>query len=142
MRFQCILRRETNIPASEYKYTRYAQRDIKNLICRLTYAKEKCMSEKKEYILCAAIYYKDGITHVHQPKNIESGVVICGRRHHNCFSVLSALAGSGNYNKSTVEQGFVTSKDRFVNRTEAGNIAFTSGQIKETTNCLFSEDLY
>ena len=39
-------------------------------------------------------------------------------------------------------QGFLTSKDRFVNREKGGKIAFAVGQIDKETNCLFSEDLY
>jgi len=27
----------------------------------------------KEYILCAAIHYKDGQVYLHQPKNVETG---------------------------------------------------------------------
>lgn len=37
------------------------------------------------YITCSAIWFKDGIHHDHQPFNIETGFVICGHRHHNCF---------------------------------------------------------
>ena len=40
-----------------------------------------------ERILCAAIWYNDGKKHVHQPINIETGFVICGRRHHNCIGI-------------------------------------------------------
>jgi hypothetical protein len=43
---------------------------------------------------------------------------------------------------NTEEQGFLTNTDRFVNRQEAAQIAFESGQIKEETKRLFSEDLY
>ena len=38
--------------------------------------------------------------------------------------------------------GFLTSDDKFVDRKEAGKIAFESGQIKVPNDCLFSEDLY
>ena len=37
------------------------------------------------YITCSAIWFKDGIKHDHQPFNIETGFVICGHSHHNCF---------------------------------------------------------
>jgi hypothetical protein len=43
---------------------------------------------------------------------------------------------------NTEEQGFLTNTDRFVDRKEAGQIAFDAGQIKEETKRLFSEDLY
>src|SRR5574342_668956 len=97
-------------------------------------------SAKKEYIICAAVHYDDGIVHWHQPINISTGIVLCGRRHHNVISNYSQLTGL----KSKCEdvQGFLTSKDRFVNREEGGAIAFEAGQITKSTNCLFSEDLY
>jgi hypothetical protein len=51
--------------------------------------------EKKHstpYIICAAIWYDDKITtHRHQPKNIKSGYVVTGRRHHNCIAIHSIL---------------------------------------------------
>jgi hypothetical protein len=39
-------------------------------------------------------------------------------------------------------QGFVTNSNRFVGREEAAQIAFDSGQIKQHTITLYSEDLY
>jgi hypothetical protein len=41
-------------------------------------------------------------------------------------------------------QGFLTNKNRFVDRIEARKIAFEMNQVKETINSkkLFSEDLY
>ncbi len=101
---------------------------------------------EKEYIICAAIWFKDGQKHENQPKNIANGIVVCGRRHHNCYYTAWGL------NEGHVEhlheannraiQGFLTSKDIFVNRKEAGKIAFEAGQIAKETNCLFSEDIY
>ena len=103
--------------------------------------------EKKEYILCAANHYDDGEKQIHGPKNIESGFVICGRRHHNCISVFAKMVGfpydeNGFKLMNTEEQGFLTNTDRFVSREEAAEIAFAAGQIKEQTTRLFSEDLY
>lgn len=40
---------------------------------------------KEPYIICAAVHYNDGNNYPHQPINIGSGIVIAGRRHHNCF---------------------------------------------------------
>jgi hypothetical protein len=99
-------------------------------------------NERPEYILCAAIYYQDGKVYPHQPKNIDTGIVACGRRHHNCFSILYSLLGD-NYNVTLAEsQGFLTSKDRYVTREEGAEIAFKSGQIKQKQETMFSEDLY
>jgi hypothetical protein len=39
-------------------------------------------------------------------------------------------------------QGFLSSKDIFLTRKEAGKLAFEQNQISEQTDCLFSEDLY
>jgi hypothetical protein len=102
---------------------------------------------KKEYIICAANHYDDGEKQIHGPKNIESGFVICGRRHHNCISIFAKMVGfpydeNGLKLMNTEEQGFLTNTDRFVSREEAAEIAFAAGQIKEQTTRLFSEDLY
>ena len=105
------------------------------------------MSGKKEYILCAANHYDDGEKQIHGPKNIESGFVICGRRHHNCISIFAQMVGFP-YNENGLKlmnteiQGFLTNTDRFVDRKEAAQIALDSGQIKEEVKKLFSEDLY
>ena len=96
---------------------------------------------KDEYILCAAIHFKDGKIHEHQPDNIESGFVITGRRHHNCYMSLHILNIPHIYPETRID-GFLTSYDRFLNREEAGKFAFEAGQIDKPTDCLFSEDLY
>lgn len=93
---------------------------------------------KKEYIICAAIHFESDSHIEHQPKNIDHGFVVCGRRHHNCFITVRAIGDK----LKEIEQGFLTSKDRFVNREEAGRIAFEAGQTKELRKTLFSEDLY
>lgn len=98
---------------------------------------------KEEYIICAALYYPNGIKYHHQPKNIKepkNGIVICGRRHHNCFVTLAAIFPERI--NVLIEQGFLTSKDRFVDRKEAGEISLKAGQISDKNDCLFSEDLY
>lgn len=48
-------------------------------------------NNSSEYIICSAIHFDDGKEYVHQPKNIKSGFVVTGRRHHNCYNVLSSL---------------------------------------------------
>lgn len=103
----------------------------------------------KEYILCAAIWYLDLENEIKQslPINCESGIVILGHRHGQCIQTLLSLKGlrtvtyapdgAGNH-----VQGFLTSKNRFVNRKEAAQIAFDTGQTKDLKGLLFSEDLY
>ena len=100
------------------------------------------MITDKEYLMCAAIHVKDGKEHPHQPINIVSGFVVCGRRHHNCLTTLT-LIDPKLHMKATY--GFLTSENRFVNRAEARSIAIECGQYThETTlpNELFSEDVW
>lgn len=100
-----------------------------------------------EHIICAAIWLDDGQPHVHQPRNIKTGVVIGGWRHHNCIALgtlidieLSLEQRAGRH------QGFLTSTGRFVDREEAFQIASRSGQLDgRHVHCpgtLHSEDLY
>jgi hypothetical protein len=102
----------------------------------------------KPYILCAAIWYNDDNVHKHQPRNIDSGFVVAGRRHHNCF-ITSFILGEELTVKDKISdgewkitQGFITSDDIFLNREDAGKIAYDSGQTKKLVKQLFSEDLY
>ncbi len=105
----------------------------------------------KEYILCAAIWYKEiplkkEIPQV-LPKNCDKGLVVLGHRHGQCMwtmgcltglrSVTNAPDGVGEY-----KQGFITNTNRFVDRQEAGVIAFNADQTKELKTILYSEDLY
>lgn len=96
------------------------------------------------YIICAAIWFKDGIKHDHQPRNINEGLVVCGRRHHNIFLTVADIkcVPYKDYGYSDHIQGFLTSDDVFVDRKEGGTIAFMAGQTSKLKECLFSEDLY
>ena len=89
----------------------------------------------KEYILCAAIHFDDSIYHVHHEQH-GTGVVICGYRHHMIYAL--------KWDKRKGVQGFLTSKGRFVDRTEAMTIAKEAGQVDvNNMSCrLFSEDIY
>ena len=117
------------------------------------------MNTLKEYIICSAIYYRDGKKYEHQPKNITSGFVVCGRRHHNCFMTLFTLtsfnkpelweSGPG-VDKKIIIQGFLTNSDSFVTRECAFVVAYNAEQILRpvpeeqlrNNTKLFSEDLY
>jgi len=101
-----------------------------------------------EYILCAAIWYKEiPLKKVFDnvlPKNCDRGLVVCGHRHGQCMWTMGALTGLrsvlpevGDY-----EQGFLTNKNRFVDRDEGLKISIAAGQTKRTTGQLYSEDLY
>jgi hypothetical protein len=97
-----------------------------------------------EYIICAAIWFQDEKKYEHQPININTGFVVCGLRHHNCFMTVSIIKNESckvsDYGKNI--QGFLTNKNRFVDRKEAATIALNAKQINEPTEVLFSEDLY
>lgn len=105
------------------------------------------MGSKKEYILCAAIWYKDFDTTQGTPKNIDKGLVICGRRHPDCIFIYWKLTGKSTGPSNSI-QGFMTNLDRFVLRIEAVTIAQNSGQInwnkekQKLNKSLYSEDLY
>jgi hypothetical protein len=100
----------------------------------------------QEYILCAAIWYNRLTPNIiHQPKNVHTGFVLCGHRHHNVIQIGAELAGLRLKERDV--QGFITSKNRFVDRKEAYIIAIKSGQIQSPSaedelKDLYSEDLY
>jgi len=108
--------------------------------------------ENKEYILCAANYYNDGKKHTFSPRNIETGFVVCGRRHHNCIQTFAQIVGFPYDEKGlelmrTEEQGFLTNLDRYVDRLEALEIARNANQLLDGEGVnekigLFSENLY
>lgn len=101
------------------------------------------MNRELEYILCAAIWFDDGKEYVHMPYNISSGYVICGRRHHNCFAIIGQILDEKKHYKNIDEiQGFITSKNRFVTREQAGEIAFAAKQTETLIEKLYSEDLW
>jgi len=91
-----------------------------------------------ELCICAAIRLPDGR-------------VIRGHRHHNCFAAIAELAtvdASIPSQSERFEQGFVTSRNRFVDRVEglalqrAAGIPSADPVRKGYGNQLFSEDLY
>lgn len=105
----------------------------------------------KEYILCAANYYDDGVENTHTCVNVKTGFVICGRRHHDCISTFARMVGfpyneEANKLRRTEEQGFITNTNRWVDRLEALEIARNANQLitgEGNSNLgLFSEDLY
>lgn len=95
---------------------------------------------KNAFILCAAIWVDNGIKYSHPILNKPTGLVIGSWRHHNCIGIL--YGSKIKLKNNLVIQGFITSDSKFVDRKEAGQIAFEAGQIKEPTDCLMSEDLY
>jgi hypothetical protein len=110
-------------------------------VSRALHAKDNA----QEHILCAAIHGDDGRHYRQQPKNIESGMVICGHRHSHCIEVfVFAFRGATltEATRSARRQGFLTSFNRFVEREEAARIAVAALQVSIDCERLYSEDLY
>jgi hypothetical protein len=107
---------------------------------------------KPEYILCAAVWYKELPLEKPElleprgfrPYNVDRGVVICGWRHMNCIYQMVSITGLRDIPDQVGEsiQGFLTNKNRFVDREEGAQIAFDAGQIPQHKISLYSEDLY
>lgn len=98
------------------------------------------MDNSKEYILCAAIRRKKprDCARVYNPQYHDIYEVELGWRHPD---ILHKFAGEVNTGPN--DQGFFTSKGRFVTRAEALEIARACGQVDEIIGgMLTSEDLY
>ena len=107
-----------------------------------------------EKILCAANWYKDfplkkddpipdGFI---RPINCDRGIVFSGLRHYNCLYQMMAISGLYQHQAGEEVQGFLTNKNRFVNRQEALEIALKENQVIDLDQIhgrqLYSEDLY
>jgi len=107
---------------------------------------------KPEYILCAAVWYKEIPMKKEipfesmNPKNCPTGLVFTGHRHGQCIYTKCAVTGLRDCESGEHEQGFLTSKNRFVSREEALIIALEQNQVLDLNevrgNRLYSEDLY
>ena len=100
-------------------------------------------------IVCAAIYYEDGLVYKEQPINIKTGIVVTGRRHNNAYMTLEQLMADRFDTKYLPKDcmGFITSIDTYVGRHEAYHIAKRANQLlhdlhDQTNLILVSEDLY
>ena len=99
----------------------------------------------KEYIIAAANHYSNGDGNVlpfHSCYGIKEGFVIAGFRHPLVIQSAKAWKEKG---YKCVEEGFITSYGRFVDRKEAYEIAKNVGQInyeKLSGDILFSEDVF
>lgn len=76
------------------------------------------------------------------PKNCDSGAVFTGHRHGQCIYLKCAVTGLRDSESGEYVQGFLTSKNRFVGREEAGKIAYEAGQTDELKTYLYSEDVW
>ena len=92
----------------------------------------------QEFIICAAV------------RNKETGKIWYGHRHAHCLQAandeLSWTLSRQQICKIKIEQGFITSQNRFVDRDEGLNIALLNNQVLDKSeirgNQLYSEDIY
>ena len=103
-----------------------------------------------EKVLCSAVWYKELplknpdvlLINGFAPYNIDKGVVFCGWRHMNCIYQMIAIYGMKNHEAGESVQGFLTSKNRFVDREEGAEIHVRNGGKLNYGNQLYSEDIY
>lgn len=106
------------------------------------------IDNKKPYVICAAVHFLNREVYQEQPKNIELGFVVAGRRHNNAFQTAFLLYGEDEVQENVRKElwipicGFITSDNRFVTRPEAAEIAFEAGQTVVDKQFLISEHLY
>lgn len=122
-------------------------RRIPNNITSSIHMKEETVAGKREFIICSAVHYRDGVVRKQQPVNIESGLVVCGRRHNNCFQTLEEIVGFDITLVKATDMGFLTSNNEFKTRKEAMIIATKENQIYHNVpytqgDILTSEDLF
>jgi hypothetical protein len=87
------------------------------------------LKEVPDRILCAAIHYQCDKKGRSLPVNIDSGIVILGRGHLECDLFANDFC-TDKCNEDVEEMdGFLTVSNRFVNRTEAFQIAKSAGQL-------------
>lgn len=89
------------------------------------------IDNSKEYVICAAIWYKDGEEYPRGmfAQNLKTGEVIGQWRHGNCIAVLPT---NPKYNGGIESvQGFLTSKGNFVDRWQGMQIAHDAGQVSD-----------
>ena len=94
------------------------------------------IDSSKEYIICAAIWYKHRFHKVAPigfiAQNIDKGMIIGHWRHYNCIYTNFQTKLCKGRDKDQV-QGFLTSRGRFVDRWQAMELAYISGQVDEDT---------
>lgn len=94
----------------------------------------------KEVVLCAAIWFPNENTPYHNVKNIDKGLVLCGHRHPHIIGQYNAMGGK--FTEETYVQGFITNLNNFLTREEAHTLFIDCGGEPESSEQLYSEDLY
>ena len=84
-----------------------------------------------EVCLCAAI-------------RLDDGYIVRGHRHDDCIHTITKLRKAGREVGSVTqaEQGFLTSRGRFVDRAEGAQLQRAAGKLGADVTPLLSEDLY
>jgi hypothetical protein len=100
--------------------------------------KERVYSEE---ILCAAIWFQDAEQPIHTVKNVK-GLVLCGYRHGHIIGQITTLTGKRMSELGASVQGFLTNRNRFLDRKEALKLFKANGGVPEFGDELYSEDLY
>lgn len=104
---------------------------------------------KQERVLLASIHYDVPEQYEDQPEGINNGWLVNGISHDDVRSTMEQTIH--NYDKFFARksnEGFLTSKNRFVGHVEAFQIAFRCGQVSNVESShrgngeLSSEDLY
>jgi len=98
-----------------------------------------------EKVICSAIWYKELPTPYHRPVNVDVGIVFCGLRHVHCLHQMVVMTGKYQHEVGKDIQGFLTNKNRFVDRKEAAKIALETHQIEKLSyfkDQLDSSDLF
>jgi len=106
-----------------------------------------------ERIVCAAIWYKEFPlkdsevlnTRGFRAANTDCGIVLFGLNHLHCMYQMVAITGLRSCEIGEYVHGFLTTKNRFVERVEGAEIALSCGQIEKlqySETKLYSEDLY
>lgn len=89
----------------------------------------------KEICICAAIQMPDGY-------------IVRGHRHNDCFRTISGIPRYKGINLESLEDGFMTTRNRFVNRFIAKQLQDLAGiksvdkNNNQSEKILYSEDLY
>lgn len=76
----------------------------------------------------------------HAAVKTECGLIMLAKSHAECIWKARNCGLEPSHKAS--DQGFFTSKGRFVERLEAANIAVAANQVAECIKYLFSEDLW
>ena len=114
-----------------------------NAACRIIKALPQLLMENQtlrqqlaaygpEICVCAAI-------------RLDDGRIIRGHRHDDCIQTAIKWQNAGQpIEPATATQGFYTTRERFVDRTEGMTLQINAGRFKERVGVqiLFSEDLY